>query len=241
MSFSLFSNIVGSLATILTIITLIGPITKIFEGLNNHRITHDNKIVLISILNTGLWIIYGLKLSSFPIYLTNTALYFIFLFFLNSYFWVNHEKQNIFYYTASIVLCWTICFNILPQDVAGMFAFLVNIGLCYPLIQKIKRALAKKNNDEMNMIEFQLSAFTAFLWVIYGMLLTNLIFIWIPHLISLITLIIAILTFQWTIGKIEDDHFIIINLKTLLKVNDEMNDQKMENQNQINKSLKDDF
>ena len=73
------------------------------------------------------------------------------------------------------------------------------------------------------------------------MLLTNLIFIWIPHLISLITLIIAILTFQWTIGKIEDDHFIIINLKTLLKVNDEMNDQKMENQNQINKSLKDDF
>lgn len=243
MSFSLVSNFVGTIAMLLTVIQLIGPISKVYEGLKITKIIDlDYKIILVSVLNTGLWIIYGLKLSSFPIYLTNFALYMIYLFFLNAYLWINHEEQNMYKYTGGIIICWTLSYYILPKDLAGFFAFIVNIGLSYTLVQRIHRTLLKKNNQEMNLIELQLSSGAAALWVIYGLYLTNLPLIWIPHMIALLLFGIAILTFQWTIGKIEDRHFLIINLKKVFQVKDEKcDDIIVENQNHFNKRLKEDF
>ena len=64
----------------------------------------DFWFVLISVIDSGLWIIYGLKIAEFAVYLTYIALFFVYMFFLNSILWVNHEKDNMYKYSGMAII-----------------------------------------------------------------------------------------------------------------------------------------
>ena len=236
---SVFENLVGTVAMIATVIQLVGPMGVVLEGIKRMEIkTFDFRFVLISVIDSGLWIVYGLKLTEFPVYLTHIALFFIYLFFLNSIFWVNHEKDNMYKYSGMAIIGFAIAYTVLPKNFAGFFAFITKTGLNYFLVKKIQRALEKKNNEEMNLIQLQIALLASFLWLIYGLFLTNHAFIWIPNLIVLFITGMAVLTFFWTIDKIEDNSILIIYLKKLFQVE---TSEENSSKNFMNKKLNEDF
>ncbi len=95
----------------------------------------------------------------------------------------------------------------------------------------------------MTLLEIQMSVASTGLWVIYGLFLTHQLVIWVSNLIGFLIMLIYLLTFYWTKGSIEDQHFLVINLKKLFRVegSGKYDNLVIENTNQMDKRLKDDF
>jgi hypothetical protein len=129
------------------------------------------------------------------------------------------------------------------MSIAGYFALIVTVCSFYFVLKEIKSCLETKKIEVTKLLELQMSVVSTGVWMIYGLFLTHQLVIWVSNLIGFLTMLIYLLIFYWTIGSIEDKHFLIIHLKKVfgVEVSGKYDDLVIENTNQMNKSLKDDF
>jgi hypothetical protein len=244
MSNSLLANFIGIFALIVSILKHFEKINSVYQGTKKMDVkSFENNHNLINILANGLWIIYGIKNKDFPIFLTHIVLFFIYMYYMNSYFWVNHEKDNMYKYSGICIFSWIFGYYLLQKDIAGFFALIVLLCSFYFVLKEIQRCLETKSNEDMTLLEIQMSVASTGLWVIYGLFLTHQLVIWVSNLIGFLIMLIYLLTFYWTKGSIEDQHFLVINLKKLFRVegSGKYDNLVIENTNQMDKRLKDDF
>ena len=244
MSNSLVPIIIGLFAFLITIMKHFSEINSIIQGINNMDFKfNENKLNLINILGCGLWIIYAIKHNDLPIFLTYIVLFFIYIFFMNTYFWYNHEKDKMYKYSVLCTIFVILSYYLLQETIAGLFAMIITLYLYFFLIKRIKRRLETKSKEETTLLETQMSVASCGLWVIYGLILTDQTFVWISNLIGFILTSINLFCFYWIMGTFVDNHFIVINLKKVFQVGNKGKNEVLvvENTNKMNKSLKDDF
>lgn len=234
------TNIVGVVAMILSIVQMTGLINALIDGIKRNQITlkMDIKHIYILIAETGLWAVYGLNLKAFPIYLTNMALFIIYLASVVSVFWVEKDTTNIAKHAGISIIGWIIAYSLFTKNLSGFAAFILKFISCYFIGIKIKSSLEKKSNEDVEINELYTGLAAYGVWVLYGLFFARYPFIWIPNLVYFFLYAIYLVTFFWIVGKITDEGILIIYTKKLFQIENVEHDRDPK---QMKKKLNDDF
>jgi hypothetical protein len=235
-----FTNIIGALAMILSIVQMTGLINSLLEAFKRNEYTTklDKNQLLFIIAETALWSIYGIKLQAFPIYLTNMALFLMYLVCVTCSFWFIKDISNLGKYVGISILCWILGYTLLTKNLAGFAAFIIKCLTLYFVYEKIKFCLEKKSNEGIDINELYVGTAAYVAWVIYGLFFAHYPFVWIPNLAFSLIYGFYLISYFWTIGKITDNGMLIVYTRKLFQVQyvEIDNDPK-----QMKKKLRDDF
>ena len=235
-----FTNLIGAVAMILSIVQMTGFITIILEGLKRNQLKLNLEInhIYFLIAETGLWWIYGIKVMAFPVYLSNMALFFIYLAGVVSLYWVEKDNINIAKHAGVSIISWILGYSLISMNLAGFAAFIIKIITCYFVGIKIKASLEKKSCEGIDVNELYSGIAGYAVWVLYGLFFAHYPFVWIPNLAYFFLYFMYLFTYFWINGKITDEGILIIYTKKLFQVENTNSDYDPK---QMKKKLNEDF
>lgn len=210
--------LVGLLSLILCILVVFSPLKAVIEGLRKMELKNvSEKYISAAIVNGGLWLIYGLDTGDLAIITTAILFYVVHIFYIGCYYYINENRKMLGLSVSGFILGFIILYFVLPGQVAGFGALLVNTIFRLTILYKTKQALETKSQEYLNLMIINLTFMSNLVWVWYSYLISDII-LFIPNITGVICAILNYITLLWIMGKIDDTHLSIISLKKLLSV-----------------------
>lgn len=198
----------------------LAPIPSLWQGIKDKEITNITIIYLLSaVSNCSLWSLYSLKKGDYYLLITNGVLLALFLIYLGVFLYIKKEEFiRIGGYYGVIVLANLLIYNIIPTEVIGFAAFVVNTvwGLC--AIENLRECLKRKDPKLINIQISVVSVLCGFSWFSYGVLSSNF-FVIVPNLVGIILWGANIICYYWSNEKIPDESLVIVTLKKIVFFN----------------------
>lgn len=211
----------GTLGMILAYCLGVSPIPGLYQGLKDMEIKNITLTYLLSaVSNCSLWTIYGMKKNDKYLALTNGVLLILFLVYLGIFLYIKKEEfYKIGAYYAGIVIALLLIANVIPTEVIGFGAFVVNSVWGLTAIETLRECLKKKDPKLINIQISFVSTLCSFSWLFYGILSEN-IFVVIPNVIGNVLWTANIISYYWSCEKISDDHLVIVYMKKIVFFNE---------------------
>ena len=211
----------GTLGMILAFCLGASPIPGIYQGLKDMEINNITLAYLLSaVSNCSLWTLYGIKKNDIYIYFTNGVLLFLFLIYLGIFLYIKKEEFiKIGGYYLAILIGNFIIFSIVPTELIGFGAFIVNSIWSLCAIETLKECLKRKDPKLINIQISLISTLCSLSWLAYGSLSEN-IFVVIPNFIGSVLWLANIISYYWSIEKISDEHLVIVWMKKIVLFNE---------------------
>ncbi len=210
----------GTLGMILAYCIGISPIPALYQGFKDKEINNITLTYFLSaVSNCLLWTIYGMKKNDNFLCYTNGVLFFLFINYLGIFLYIKKEEFYIIgsYYVA-ILIATLIIANLIPTEVIGFGAFLVNSIWSLSAIENLRECLKKKDPKLVNIQISFVSSLCSFSWLSYGILSGN-IFVVIPNIIGNVLWTANIIAYYWSNEKINDDNLMIVCMKKIFFYN----------------------
>jgi uncharacterized protein with PQ loop repeat len=206
------TDILGALGNAFSIIFFIIPITMmidVYKTKSTEKVPY--LLFLFTILNCGLWTIYGIKINAWPLIacntlgiITNHIFLTIFIAYLNLSL-VKRVLLTICLYITSIVMF--TCFYIFIEDPKffGSVAMVMNICMFVSPLQNLHRVIQLKDNSYIPIWISITLIFNCLCWVLYGYFKDIDAFVIVPNAIGLVLAFIQVIL--WFIFKKSDDEY----------------------------------
>ena len=207
----------GTLGMILAYCLGLAPIPSLLQGIKDMEITNITIIYLLSaVSNCSLWTLYAIQKNDFYLSMTNGVLGALFLVYFGIFHYIKKEKLiRICAFNGIIIIANILIYNLIPTEVIGFSAFVVNTiwGLC--AIENLRECLKIKDPNLINIQISVISTLCGISWLFYGILSENL-FVVVPNLIGGILWTANIVCYYWSNEKIADDSLVIVTLKKIV-------------------------
>ena len=223
------TDLFGGLGNVITIIFFFLPV---FMMIDLCKTKDSSKIpwllFIFTILNCEFWMIYGIKLNAWPIYVSNgvgivTNTFYITIFLIclkDEELW----KRIFFIFTIHGTFLLTFfAFVTYSHDIKliGGIALVMNMLLYASPLQKLSEVFEKKDNSYINIWIALCLSLNSFTWFSYGFVKSRDYFIMIPNLFGFILNIFQI--YIWFKYRKEDDGQIKFNNDTNTGSDEELN------------------
>ena len=214
-------DIFGSAGMLVSFIMLISPLPSVLEGLRKMEFKSLSQSYLICAMgNSILWAVYGFKLNEFPMYLTNTFAFILFLFYYNSTLWINSQANRIIPSTIFSPLVFYAFYVYFPKEIVGFLAFLMSSIWMLSSIEKMREAILERSSKFINMPVVLSSMTGSLMGVIYGSLLKNFYVIF-PNTLGLVLYLFNVMIYFWIMNYIPDKNMFINLLKIAFLLNED--------------------
>lgn len=211
----------GIIGMLLGICCGIAPANSFIQGLKEMEIKNIAYSYLVfGVFNCLFWSCYGVQSNKFYIYATNLILLVIFIVYLNLFYYINKSQKEMPTHTAGIVILWLFTYFVLPTQLIGFIAFVVNTAWMATSLVTMKQALLNKDASFLNLQIAVITTLCTSFWLLYGLQVGD-IFIILPNMIGAVLWACNFLIYYWSHGKIADDNIGIVILKKCLGINDQ--------------------
>jgi uncharacterized protein with PQ loop repeat len=187
------TDLLGIFGNIFAIVFFIIPIWMIINMIKTKKVdTIPWMLFIFTILNCELWLIYGLKLKAWPVYVCNgVGIVTNFFYLISFYVFIDKTTLVKIIYSiitiSSFVLIFSVFyFFITNTQLIGSLACIVNILMFATPLQKISEVYQKKDNSFIPIhVSFSL-VINCCIWVLYGIFKEMDYFIIIPNFLGLV-------------------------------------------------------
>ena len=206
---SVYADVLGIAGMSISFIKLLSPLPAIIRGLKNKELKNlSSNYLLLALVNSILWGVYGFKVWEFAIYLTNTFAFVMFLFYYNSALYINGEGRYIIPYTFISITVSALTFFFVSKEYVGLLAFVMSSLWMLTSIEKMRDALIEKSPDFINLPVILTSLVGNLIWLNYGLVLRDF-YVVFPNALGLVLYFLNLIIYLWVTERIADNNSVV--------------------------------
>ena len=232
-------EILGLLGSILNISLQLSPMPEIINGFKRMDIKNLTISYFVVGITQGIfWIGYGLNISDIVVYGPNITIYFLFTIYLNVTIYVK-ARYNLFFLTniPLAILCYFSC-SYFPSSINVVSATIVSIFWQTTNLETMKLALGFHDSAYINLL-LSIVTFSCFVIMAIYSLLIEAYVMFIPYAYGANLNFVNIYIYYYCLNKSSKDDCFIKNLKIILKVDNNENNEEIKNPEFMNQDKRD--